>query len=119
MNGVEIQVEQRPRARNQRPGDGAVSSRPSRSSRRGSRYRYDPQGHVRVQRLRIARQWMERGAVYQAISAYGDMLDCCAGSYAAAAAAEELLETARALERQGQFYAALGILKRIESVYRG
>jgi hypothetical protein len=62
---------------------------------------------------------MDAGATYQAIRAYGDMLDCCSGTYAADAAIEELLEVAHVLEQQGQFYTALGIFKRIENGYRG
>src|SRR5690349_18468015 len=71
--------------------------RTSRASR--ARYRYDLAGTVRVERLRLARRWWDEGASAQALAGYGEMLTRYAGSHAAHAAAEELLEMARMLER--------------------
>lgn len=122
MNGVTTEVEQRPRRQDATESDDGAKgsgSGPSASRRYGApRYPFSLEGLVRVGRLRLARRWMEAGEIYQAIQAYIDILECCAGTHAADAAVEELLDLAQHLQAEGQFYAALGILKRIEGSLR-
>jgi hypothetical protein len=119
MDGSHTQVEQRPRRHDAVSGGGSGSPASPEPRRHWARYRYDPQGHVRAGRLRLARAWMEAGGIDQAIQAYADMLDCCGGTYAADAAVEDLLDLAHVLEQRGQFYAALAIFRRVEGSYQG
>lgn len=113
MQNSIIEVEQRPRAQHEEDGD-TPSYESSSSSSSPAQYVYDPLGDARVRRLRLARQWKETGATYEAIWAYTDMLFHYAGMNAAAAAAEELLEMVPAIEAEGRFYAALDIFRKIE-----
>ncbi|HEX6509429.1 MAG TPA: hypothetical protein VF221_17510 [Chloroflexota bacterium] len=80
---------------------------------RRPRYVYDPLGEVRVARLRQAWAWMDEGAIYQALSAYADMLSRYTGTPTAAAAAEDLLEMVRLLVQEGRFYTALDVLRKV------
>jgi hypothetical protein len=122
VNSESTVVEQRPRvarepsSESRNEGDG--SQQASTGSRRQPRYPYSVEGHVRVEWLRLARCWLEAGAIYQAISAYDAMLECCAGTHAADVAAEELLELAQQLQQQGQVHAARVVLQKIENSYR-
>jgi hypothetical protein len=75
---------------------------------------YDPMGEVRVARLRLARRWRDEGAIYQALCAYADMLTRYRQTPTADAAAEELLEMAIILARQGMFHTALSIFCTID-----
>jgi hypothetical protein len=77
-------------------------------------YVFDPMGEVRVARLRLARRWRDEGAIYQALCAYADMLTRYRQTPTADAAAEELLEMATMLARQGMFHTALGIFCTID-----
>jgi len=80
-------------------------------------YTYDLLGAVRAERLRLARKWMARGATHQAMFAYTEVLIRYAGTYAAEAAAQDLLELARIFEQEGKFYMALNIFRKIERWY--
>jgi hypothetical protein len=76
---------------------------------------FDPMGDARVARLRLARTWRDEGAIFQALCAYNDMLVRFRHTPTAEAAAEELLEMATVLQREGMFYTALNIFSKIEA----
>lgn len=88
------------------------------SSSRSSRYPYsfDPLGTARVERLRLARRWRDEGSIYQALCTYADMMARYRDTPAGDAAAEELLEMASTLERQGMYYTALAVFSKIDQM---
>jgi hypothetical protein len=77
---------------------------------------FDGRSAARVALLRLARRWHEAGSTYQAIHAYTQVLIRYPGGGAANAAAEELLELADDLEREGRFHSALNILNRLDQL---
>jgi hypothetical protein len=74
----------------------------------------NPRNAARLGLLHMAREWREKGSIYQALHAYEEILGRYPGTGVAAAATEELLEMARKLEAEGQFRAALEIFHKLE-----
>lgn len=74
----------------------------------------NPKNAARLGLLHMAREWREKGSIYQALHAYEEILGRYPGTGVAAAATEELLEMARKLEAEGQFRAALEIFHKLE-----
>lgn len=76
---------------------------------------FDPVRATRLATLRLARSWRYGGSTYAAIHAYERILQRYGGTPAARAAAEELLSMADELQRDGKFYTALNIFRKIET----
>ena len=74
----------------------------------------NPRNAARLGLLHMAREWREKGSIYQALHAYEEILGRYPGTGVAAAATEELLEMARKLEAEGQFRSALEIFHKLE-----
>jgi tetratricopeptide (TPR) repeat protein len=77
---------------------------------------HDPQAATRAAFLRLAWNWKEAGATYQAIHAYTEILARFPGTGLAAAAAEDLLDIAQTLEQQGRFHSALDIFNQLDRI---
>lgn len=109
LNGRATHTGSAPRGAEDGPRSHTASVRQSRRPR----YAYDLQGEVRVARLRLAWSWLDAGALYQALGAYGEMLDQYRGTPTASAAAEDLLLMAALLMHQGKWYTALEVIRRV------
>lgn len=79
------------------------------------RYVYNPSGAVQAALLRLATNWRATGSVHQAMAAYTEILVRYPGTGAAQAAAEDLVSLADALEKEGMFYSALAVLRKVEA----
>ena len=79
------------------------------------RYAYNPSGAVQAALLRLASNWRATGSVHQAMAAYTEILVRYPGTGAAQAAAEDLVSLADALEKEGLFYTALSVLRKVEA----
>lgn len=77
-------------------------------------YAFSPQGAAQAGLVRLARDWVETGSLYQAIPAYFEILTSYPGTGAAAAATEGLVDLAERLKEQGRFYTALSIFRKLE-----
>lgn len=74
---------------------------------------YNPQGEVRVARLRLAWTLLSAGATHQAQGAYADMVRDYRGTPTALAVAADLLEMASLLQRRGMVYSALDTIRKV------
>ena len=107
--------DQRERRRSERENGG--QRRGGRGSGSGNpTYFYDPQSAARTGLLSLAAAWKEAGSTYQAMHAYIEVLTRYPQTGAAAAATEGLVDLANTLEKQGRFYAALDIFRKLETL---
>jgi hypothetical protein len=67
-----------------------------------------------VRDARLRRAWINDGAIYQELGAYGDMLSGYASPPTAGAAADGLMEIVTLLEQQSMVCTALVALRTVE-----
>jgi hypothetical protein len=79
-------------------------------------YPWDPRRLTQIGLLRIAHSWNSAGSLYSAIYAYEELLIRYPGSGAAEAAADELVEIAQELAREGRLYTALHVLRKLDEL---
>lgn len=94
----------------QRQEQRAVASRPALGAV------FDPHAGIRVGLLQLARNWAEEGHVYSAINTYKMLLMRYPDTGVAAAAVEDMLNLATALQQRGMYFAALNLFNTMEEM---